>query len=81
MRQFEIMTTSGCHLCEIAEQLLHQAAFEIEFQLYEVDISQDDSLVEQYGVRIPVIVDSLKKKELNWPFDSATLKQFLLAED
>lgn len=65
--------TSGCHLCEEAQALL--AALEgADWQ--EVDIAEDDSLLERYGVRIPVLVRA-DGAELGWPFDAVMLKAFL----
>ena len=64
--------TSACHLCEQAAALLQAAGLEFE----EVDISESDALFERYGVTIPV----LKREdgvELNWPFDTASLCQFV----
>ena len=64
--------TSACHLCEIASDLLRDARCQFE----EIDISESDALFERYGVTIPV----LKREdgaELNWPFDSAHLADFV----
>ena len=41
-----------------------------------VDIADDLSLMEQYGVRIPVVKDG-SGRELGWPFDGTQLEQFL----
>jgi hypothetical protein len=41
-----------------------------------VDIAEDLTLLERYGVRIPVIKDATGR-ELGWPFDTAQLKAFL----
>ncbi|MGB8643833.1 MAG: glutaredoxin family protein [Anaerolineae bacterium] len=46
----------GCHLCEIAEQLLLGLHREFDFSVEKVDISADPALVAEYGTRIPVIV-------------------------
>lgn len=45
-----------------------------------VDISDDDALVERYGVRIPVLayVDSAgRTQELGWPFQPDQLMRFI----
>ena len=47
-------TTSGCHLCEHAEAILEQGGHRFQ----AVDIADDLSLMEQYGVRIPVVKDA-----------------------
>ena len=64
--------TSACHLCELAEALLHHAGAAFE----HVDISESDALFERYGTTIPVLRRS-DGAELNWPFDQAMLASFL----
>ena len=46
----------GCHLCEIAHQLLLGLHREFELTIEEMDITQDPSLYEKYWDKIPVIV-------------------------
>lgn len=65
--------TDMCHLCELASDLLIQTGVLFISQ----DICDDESLAEQYGIRIPVLKQIDTNKELNWPFDIDTLKQFL----
>ena len=67
-----LYTTSGCHLCEHAEAILEQGGHDFQ----AVDIADDLSLMEQYGVRIPVVKDDAGR-ELGWPFDGTQLEQFL----
>lgn len=59
-----LYTTPGCHLCEMAEEILHTVG--APFQ--PVDIADDPELIKLYGVRIPVVADSVGR-ELGWPFD------------
>ena len=72
MRQLGLYTTSGCHLCEHAEAILDEAACDYS----AVDIADDLTLMERYGVRIPVVQDD-KGRELGWPFDGTQLSHFL----
>lgn len=69
--------TSACHLCELAEALLHQAqGAGLLADFIKVDISDSDELMSRYGVRIPV----LKRRdgaELGWPFAAPELAAFL----
>ena len=46
----------GCHLCEIAHQLLLGLAREFDLRIDEIDITRDDSLLARYGETIPVVV-------------------------
>lgn len=59
--------TAGCHLCDEAEQLLKQAARAQALNWSYVDIADDEVLVEQYGMRIPLVVNDAGKS-LAWPF-------------
>ena len=67
------MHTDGCHLCELAEEILndiniHERGFDYE----KFDISTSDKAIEDYGIRIPVLVcedGESELKELGWPFD------------
>lgn len=60
----ELLTTSGCHLCDQAQELIRRAAPQVEIVL--VDIGEDDHLIEQYGELIPVLRTA--ESELRWPF-------------
>ncbi len=68
MRQFVLYSTSHCHLCEQAEKLLINLQHEYEFQWDIIEISNDAGLIDQYGIRIPVIKCINTNAELNWPF-------------
>lgn len=59
--------TKGCHLCDLAEGLLRQAAAARHIEWQYVDIALDDALVAQYGVRIPVL-RTAQGQEIGWPF-------------
>lgn len=65
--------TDACHLCELAADLLIQA--NVPYNM--IDICDDQSLAEQYGIRIPVVKLVETQTELNWPFDLEALKEFL----
>ncbi|SFT54422.1 glutaredoxin family protein [Halomonas saccharevitans] len=56
MIRLRLYTTLGCHLCEQLEALLATLC-DAPHRLERVEISDDDALVERYGVRIPVLVD------------------------
>jgi len=76
----KLMTTEGCHLCEQAfDMLRHLLSTKVEYQnLFEiegVEISDSDSLVNEYGIRIPVLV--INKQELAWPFEIDVLECWL----
>ena len=73
-----LLGTSGCHLCDIAEQLLtqFQAVQPISYQ--HVDIAGfDESLMMEFATTIPVILTPSKR--LNYPFSVLDLQQLLVA--
>lgn len=72
--QVTLFSTSACHLCEEAETILLQAG--ITFSKFE--IFDEDKLFDKYGYRIPVLKRLDNGEELNWPFDAASVNQFLI---
>jgi glutaredoxin len=48
-------TKIGCPLCEKAKRVLIELQEERSFNLQEIDIYQDDSLLEKYQLMIPVV--------------------------
>ncbi len=77
MRLLELLTTEGCHLCELAVPLLVAGVDPEKFEVDLVDIAFDDQLVEQYGTLIPVLREPEAGAELHWPFDATQLSEFL----
>jgi len=77
MRLLELMTTEGCHLCDLAVPILVEGVGPQRFEVDLVDIAFEDELVERYGTRIPVLRDSQSGAELDWPFSAQELAQFL----
>lgn len=71
---FELYSTDGCHLCELAFDLVVELGQ--TGSVRTVDIVDDDSLVEAYGIRIPVIKAMSSGNEIGWPFDAEQLAQF-----
>ncbi|MGH1463142.1 MAG: glutaredoxin family protein [Neptuniibacter sp.] len=78
MRELELMGTLGCHLCDVAAAVLMPVVDPEKFEVYQVDIADDDQLMEKYAVRIPVLVDVKSEQELEWPFDEQQAREFLL---
>lgn len=56
--------TTGCHLCDEAEQQLRQVGLTWQ----GVDIADDDLLMERYGTSIPVLVRNDNGAKISWPF-------------
>ncbi len=72
-----LYTTLGCHLCEQAKQVLWQVSADFPLLVQDVEISESDDLIEQYGVRIPVIALDNDGAELGWPFSHSDVVALL----
>lgn len=77
MISLQLFSTSGCHLCELAKQLVDELATCLPLACEEIEIAVSEDLVELYGVRIPVVRDMADGRELGWPFDLARLERFV----
>lgn len=67
-----------CHLCDLALEVL-AAARVPEFD--SVFIDGNEPLEAGYGERIPVLRDSARGVELDWPFDVDAVRRFLINPD
>ncbi len=77
MPHYKLFGTSGCHLCELAESLLNECGTQVSLDWQPVEIADDDSLLNSYGIRIPVLHCSDSGEELDWPFDAQQLLAFV----
>ncbi|WP_207063148.1 glutaredoxin family protein [Motiliproteus sp. SC1-56] len=75
MRTLTFYTTSGCHLCELAEAMICATLDLDALSVEAVDIADSDDLIDRYGTRIPVLQEGAR--ELGWPFDQAQLTAFV----
>jgi len=89
MRKLFLYTTSGCHLCELAEKILQPIIIHLNrinadsaesMQLCPVEITDDAELFERYGIRIPVIEFADSDEELRWPFTDEEAFVFLASK-
>lgn len=62
-----LYTTAGCHLCDLASELLLQANQSSPLTINHTEIGDNDELVAKYGTTIPVI-EFADGSQLNWPF-------------
>ena len=65
--------TEYCHLCEAAESVLARA----NLSWHGIEIADEDTLLERYGTRIPVLRRNDNNTELDWPFDEAAIQRFI----
>lgn len=71
-----LYSTLGCHLCDLAVEVIARCSEASQKNVRSIDIADDDDLVSRYGVRIPVI--AYAGKELDWPFTVDDLSIFLI---
>lgn len=73
-----LLGTTGCHLCDIAEQLLSQFQAVQPIRYQYVDIADfDEVLMMEFATTIPAILTPSKR--LNYPFSVLDLQQLLAA--
>lgn len=65
-----------CHLCDLALDALSSACAP-EFD--SIFIDGDNVLERRYGLRVPVLRDSVGDHELDWPFDVDAIRAMLAA--
>jgi len=69
-----LYTTLGCHLCDQARDLL--LTVNPQADIHAVDVAEDDTLIAEYGERIPVLRRG--DRELAWPFGLLDVQGLLL---
>lgn len=77
MNELLFYTTSGCHLCEYAEEMLNALGQTQPIRVTPVDISESEALVSRYGLTIPVVRNPRSGQELNWPFEQYQIVELL----
>ena len=66
----------GCHLCDDARAIVQAVCAELGVEWTEVDITQDDRLVTEYGEQIPVTFVDGKQHDF-WRVDPVRLRKAL----
>lgn len=81
-----LLSTEACHLCELAENILQQTfnqsdvialSQQFNFQIYSQDIIDQQSLLDQYAEKIPILLDESSNLTLEWPFSVADVSVWL----
>lgn len=71
-----LYSTLGCHLCELAEELIRTTVEQGVLTLTIVEIANSNDLLDRYGLTIPVL-QARTGAELSWPFDRPALVTWL----
>ena len=75
--EFKLLGTSGCHLCDLAEDLLAGLLAEGQpWQIELIDIADDESLLARYATSIPVLLGDSGADPLCWPFSREQVLQW-----
>jgi hypothetical protein len=53
--EVRVYSAAGCHLCDVAKEVLVRERELRDFELVEVDITGDDELEAAYRQQIPVV--------------------------
>ena len=61
-------TTSGCHLCDQALDVISSSLKRIPYELEMIEIADSDALIEALGTKIPVLENPGISSQLCWPF-------------
>ena len=54
--RLQLLTRTGCHLCEIAAETLERIGAEAGLVPVAVDVDGDPELQAEYGDRVPVVL-------------------------
>ena len=74
MTTYVLYSSEGCHLCEQAYALCFPM---LKNNMTVIDIVDEEHLVEEYGVHIPVLKRSDNGQQLFWPFTSEQIQTFI----
>jgi hypothetical protein len=75
LKPLRLYSTSHCHLCDLAHALLLNFSDKVTLEI--VDIADDETLLDKYSLRIPVLQRQDTEAELNWPFTTTQIKKFV----
>ncbi len=77
-----LLGTSGCHLCEQAQEIINACLPDnLGVRIDIIDIAGEEQWQEKYAIRIPVLYHPETQKELGWPFNEEQVKAFIKATD
>jgi hypothetical protein len=65
MHRVVLYSRPGCHLCDVAREVVLTVRDAVPFDFEEIDIDGEDELELEYGIRIPVVdVDGEERFEI-----------------
>ena len=76
--KYLLLGTSGCHLCELAEELIRDCLVaEADITVELIDIAEQTQWQEDYATLSPVLLHKPTNKFLNWPFTKENAITFI----
>lgn len=81
-----LLSTEACHLCELAQVVLQQTFSQADMlvlseqahlEIYLQDIIDHPLWLDQYGEKIPVLLDESSRLTLEWPFSVADVSSWM----
>lgn len=73
-----LLGTEGCHLCELAEELINECLQKgIKIHIEHIDIAEQTEWQQDYATLIPVLLQKETAKKLNWPFTKEDVLTFI----
>jgi Glutaredoxin-like domain (DUF836) len=76
--KYLLLGTSGCHLCELAEDLLNEClAANPDSKVALIDIAEHTRWQTDYATLIPVLLHEQSTKSLRWPFTKDDVLTFI----
>ncbi|MEP6640454.1 MAG: glutaredoxin family protein [Gaiellales bacterium] len=76
--EVRVYSAAGCHLCDVAKELLESERERCGFELVEIDITDDAELEAAYREQIPVVFVA-GRKAFKYTVDPAELHRRLNA--
>ncbi len=76
--RFLLLHTSGCHLCEQAEELINESLHTgLSCAIEIIDIAEQTQWQPEYATLIPVLLHVQTNNFLNWPFTQDDVLTFI----
>lgn len=75
---FILLGTEGCHLCELAEELINECVDNgIKIPIELIDIAEQTKWQQDYATLIPVLLHRVTAQTLHWPFTKEDVLTFI----
>ena len=75
--QLNLYSTTHCHLCDQATDLLDSLSEQYDIRWMNIEITEDSALLECYGSKIPVLKRQDNNAELEWPFTTQQIETLI----